>query len=134
MPKAYVKGLSITQKCREERTEPFLKNVLKTESCWLWTGSKHPSGYGFFYVPGTNGKSIGAHRASWLLFRGDQPEGMVVCHKCNVPACVNPDHLFLDTQHANALDCVKKGPTGARRGSLTPHLSEVRFVEREGIR
>jgi hypothetical protein len=93
-------------------------------SCWLWQASKNPEGYGHFQF---EGRVIGAHRASYLLFRGEVPEGLLICHTCDNPACVNPDHLFLGDHQANADDKMRKGrhaeknQTHCRRGhELTP--------------
>lgn len=74
--------------------------------CWLWTGAKAPRGYGsFYYLEGP----LLAHRVSYLIYRGEIPEGMFVCHKCDVRCCVNPDHLFLGTNQDNMDDMVRKG-------------------------
>lgn len=75
--------------------------------CWLWTGARNDNGYGYFY--GRAHRSHGAHRYSWMLYRGPIPDGMVIDHLCHVRACVNPDHLRVVSQKANALensDCV----------------------------
>lgn len=92
-------------------TERFYKWVLKTESCWLWTGSKNKSGYGLIHVKGQNGRnsSAGAHRVSWVLHCGEIPAGMHVCHHCDNPTCVRPDHLFLGTRTDNMRDAKAKG-------------------------
>jgi hypothetical protein len=73
--------------------------------CWLWTGFTNQDGYGWFNPAG---KPMGAHRVAWMLYRGD-PGDMTVCHKCDTPSCVNPDHLWLGTQGDNIRDCFSKG-------------------------
>lgn len=77
-----------------KRTFTFLSSIrIDAESeCWIWEGSKNPSGYGEFSIPGNHTRV--AHRCAWLLFRGDIPEGFHIHHKCEVHACVNPDHLL----------------------------------------
>lgn len=81
--------------------------------CWLWFAGADQHGYGRVRVgskkDGTRTTAI-APRVSWQIYRGD-PAGFHVCHKCDVPACVNPDHLFLGTQTDNMRDCSAKGRT-----------------------
>lgn len=86
----------------------FMRKVdLSTASgCWLWTGATSPGGYGKFYLAG---RAVGAHRAAWMLMRGEIPPGMQVCHHCDVPGCVNPNHLFIGTQKDNMRDMDAKG-------------------------
>jgi hypothetical protein len=77
--------------------------------CWLWRGYLNrgeKKEYGSIQV---NGKRYAAHRFSWILHHGEIPPGMAVCHKCDVPHCVNPGHLFLGTTTDNARDSVSKG-------------------------
>lgn len=65
-------------------------------------------GYGQFgWEPGI---TLGAHRASWMIHKGPIPDGLFILHKCDIPTCVNPDHLFLGTNQDNIIDHVKKHP------------------------
>lgn len=77
--------------------------------CWLWTGAVKELGYGVMGRGGRKDGIVKAHRASWEIHNGPIPDGMAVCHKCDVPSCVNPDHLFLGTLSDNMRDCVAKG-------------------------
>jgi predicted XRE-type DNA-binding protein len=72
--------------------------------CWIWKAAT-TNGYGVFHAFGESK----AHRVSYRYFVGDIPEGMVVCHTCDNPLCVNPTHLFLGTQRDNMQDMISKG-------------------------
>lgn len=87
--------------------ERFWNKVNKTESCWLWIASVGSNnGYGCIKF---EGKTQQAHRVSWKLRHGEIPAGMLVLHRCDIPLCVNPEHLFLGTQSDNMRDCRDKG-------------------------
>lgn len=76
--------------------------------CWIWMGSlRAVTGYGQVCVAA--GRTKLAHRVSYELFRGPIPEGMDVCHSCDVTACINPSHLFLGTHADNMRDMIRKG-------------------------
>lgn len=77
--------------------------------CWLWTGAT-TGGYGSFKMPnGASGTTAYAHRIAWERANGPVPAGKCVLHSCDVPACVNVDHLFLGTKGDNSRDMVRKG-------------------------
>lgn len=85
--------------------------------CWLWIAARTNAGYGQFRIPLR--RTIKAHRASWMIYRGEIPEGHFLCHRCDVPACVNPDHLFLGTPLDNTRDCKAKGRMNKALGEMS---------------
>ncbi len=68
-----------------------------------------------------DGKTEMAHRASYKEYLGPVPDGMLVCHRCDVPGCINPDHLFLGTHQDNMDDMIEKGRQRARGGKPVMH-------------
>mgnify|MGYP001608699181 CR=1 FL=1 len=109
-----------------------------TSGCWLWTGRRDSFGYGV--VPlGTRGRRQLAHRAAWELFRGVIQGGLQVCHRCDIPSCVNPNHLFLGTQGDNVRDCHAKNRNVKNTwtaGASNPHarltwadVRDIRLVD-----
>lgn len=77
--------------------------------CWLWSGGVAHLGYGTIGLGSRAMKKISAHRASWQIHYGPIPAGMSVLHRCDIPCCVNPAHLFLGTQADNMADKSRKG-------------------------
>lgn len=85
-------------------------------SCWLWRGWTHKrTGYGTFSI---DGRRDMVHRQSWRLHFGEIPPGMFVGHKCDVRACVRPDHLSLMTPLENQIDRTNKGRAGFFRRDI----------------
>lgn len=91
----------------------FWPKVQKTGNCWEWQGSRNAKGYGQFIT--SYRRATAAHRWSYEARYGPIPSDMVVCHRCDNPPCVRPDHLFLGTDMDNALDREHKG-----RGKYPP--------------
>ncbi len=84
----------------------FMSHVTKTESCWNWNSSKDGGGYGQTNI---GSEKIKAHRLSYELFKGQITDNLLVCHSCDNPSCVNPDHLWLGTNNDNMKDMHNKG-------------------------
>lgn len=98
------------------------KYRVNESGCWLWTASTTRDGYGKI---GHIGKTIAAHRAAWMLYKGKIPKGKCVLHRCDVRLCVNPEHLFLGTKKANTRDMLFKGRHGRKK--LTKEMiAEIR--------
>lgn len=91
---------------KSEPRDRFLTHVRQAAGCWEWTAGRTPEGYGKFWL---NGRTIGAHRAAWLLFVGPIPEGICVMHTCDNPPCVRwTDHLELGSYAMNRVDMIGK--------------------------
>lgn len=102
----------------EAETRRFWSHVNKTETCWLWDKPK-PGPTGGYGKMRWRGRSRPSHVISWEIANGPVPVGLFVCHRCDVRACVRPDHLFLGTQQDNIRDCSQKGRIS--RGEHRPH-------------
>lgn len=112
------------------------------DGCWLWTGAKHRKGYGRISVGGKSDGQISTHRLSWILRFGPIKGRLLVCHRCDNPPCVNPDHLFLGTVSDNAKDAQGKGRLDAQlakaRAACPPNpgakLTEEQVGEMRALR
>lgn len=101
----------------------FEKHIISKDDCWITDLYCNHRGYGQFAL---NRKRMNASRVSFLLYNGEIPEGMFVCHKCDNPPCVNPEYLFLGTHKENMRDMVEKGRSN--RGSKN---SSAKLTEKE---
>lgn len=96
-----------------QRLEKFSDRSGGAESCWPFMGKRDKDGYGRMQV---NGKSTPAARVMWMHTNGPIAEGMFVCHKCDNPSCINPDHLFIGTPRENNMDKVRKNRQSRIKG------------------
>ncbi len=103
----------------------FWSRCAKSDGCWIWQGRPRRDGYGQIKI---DGLPVGAHRVAWKLAHPTEeiPTGYLICHHCDTPICVRPDHLFLGTAKDNSRDMMNKGrsvkgrayPGSIRRGDL----------------
>ena len=84
----------------------LLKKVKKTRTCWLWQGGTNLAGYGIICLWGD---TYFAHRASYMIFVGPIPKGKMVLHKCDIPNCIKPKHLYAGTAADNMRDTQERG-------------------------
>lgn len=94
------------------------RTVVDTNGCWLWQGFKHWNGYGSI---GYRARNWPFHRAMWACLKGAIPEGLQVCHTCDVRNCCNPDHLWLGTNRENITDMTRKGRGPCGKKSKQTH-------------
>lgn len=119
-----------------ERFWKYVDRDSDPRGCWLWTGAKFHFGHGAFRGEGS--AMIRAHRFSWLLHRGQIPDGLCVLHTCDNPSCVNPLHLFLGTKTLNSIDCTAKrrqarGEANANAKFSAETVREIRRLRKAGV-
>jgi hypothetical protein len=115
--------------------EKFWPNVRITPGCWVWDGALSEKGYGQLWL---DNKIRLAHRISYQMHQGEEAGKLFVCHRCDNPKCVNPEHLFLGTAKDNALDMHRKGraniPSRAGENHWSKRLIDSRAAgERNGL-
>lgn len=99
------------------------KSGERSDACWLWTAGKDRDGYGQF-------RQGRAHRIAWELTHGCRlPKGQVVCHWCDNPACVRPNHLWLGSHTSNIADRHNKGRTACGHKAGPAKLNEDQVAE-----
>jgi HNH endonuclease len=87
------------------KVDTLFDNAEPSGDCWLWTRAKNSKGYG---IVRTYGRIRRAHRVAHELRNGPVPDGLFVCHSCDTPGCINPDHLWTGTHKENVADRVRK--------------------------
>ena len=96
-----------------------MKNYqLDSKGCWIFGGNHDKNGYGIFMHG--RGKQLRAHRVSFEFHHGGLNAEMLVCHSCDNPSCINPNHLFMGTPKDNTQDMIKKGRRANQKGSKHP--------------
>lgn len=122
------------QTISEKRREVFWSRAHPEPNtgCWLWAGGLSSRGRAMFSISGS--KNCFASRLAYMLARGPIADGLCVCHTCDVPLCVNPDHLFLGTQQENLADMRSKGRSGIHPWKNLTHCRRGHLRTPENIR
>ena len=112
----------------KEMEQQFFFRIDKKEGCWIWKGGTIPNGYGLISL-GRRKYRMYAHRFSYLLHYGELSDIDLVCHTCDIPACVNPLHLFKGTMKDNIQDCKRKGRLNSKAPGTGKHKLTVQLVK-----
>lgn len=124
------RSIACSVKCK------ILSSITKNDNeCWIWNRKNIGGRYGKLRW---NKKWISSHRASYELFKGPIEDGKVICHKCDVTLCINPEHLFVGTHKDNINDAIAKKKLIVGVHSLAPkftdeQVEEIRMLKNEGF-
>jgi hypothetical protein len=99
--------------------QKLLRYAVSENGCWNWVATKDRDGYGL--LTHHRGKQIRAHRASYEFHVAKIPVGLLVCHSCDNPSCINPNHLFVGTSKENTRDMLDKNRRPVLRGERHPN-------------
>lgn len=114
--------------CSDEHRLMFYAD--KTETCWLWTGMINKSGYG--RLSSVNKRYELAHRLSYKIFKGPVSDDLFVCHTCDIPLCINPEHLWIGTHRENVADRIDKERDNSKLKSFDVY--QIRELYKKGER
>lgn len=111
------------------RDGPIPEHVPNLGPCWLWIGTRTDDGYGRIHT-GDGRRTALTHRVSWELHHGPISDGLLVLHRCDTPACLRPDHLFLGSDLVNSRDSVSKGrhAFGGRKSNAKLTVETARAI------
>lgn len=117
----------------EKQIASFWNKVAITskEECWLWLGCKNKRGYGSVRI---NYLMLRANRVSYFIANGPFLDSLLICHRCDNPQCVNPNHLFSGTHTQNVRDMIEKGRDEYQSGLNPDKIRSIRALYSSGTR
>jgi len=123
--------IKIFENLNQDIKERFWANVDIADNCWNWTASRNQYGYGRMCITTSYKKKkwLQAHRISYAIFYGPIPEGKIICHHCDNPACVRPDHLYCGTWANNTHDAVVRGNMNVGVKNGNSRFTEVDIID-----